>query len=254
MLTQYPTIPVPSNAVPDTYIYSSTADQKYALGTILDLVDGRRFRYAQAGGTALAIALMCQSAATQSQWVIQIQTGKAGVIGDTDYDALITTGSTFVVNDWDGGYFVVSEGAGELGNMYGIAAHTVNDTTPTITIADPGGLRVAISATSEISIMMEPRKKVIVVPAGAGTMRPVGVPLVAIGINEYGWLQTRGPCPMTRDTTDALVLGNRAGEPATGANAGTVGLLESDGTAVPYGYVVTASSDDETAIIDLTLE
>ena len=184
-ITQYPTIPVPSNAVPDSFIFATDTQQKYLLGTILDLPDGRRFRYAQAGGTALAVALMAQSAATQSQWVIQIQTGKAGVIGDTDYDALITTGSTFVVNDWDEGYFVVSEGAGELGHMYKIASHTVHDTAPTITIADPGGLRVAISATSEISIMMNPYKKTIVVPAGAGTMRPIGVPLVAVGINAF---------------------------------------------------------------------
>lgn len=253
-ITRFPSLPVPSNSVPDHYIYTTSTTQKYALGSILDLPDGRRFRYAQAGGVALAIALMCQSAAEQAEWIDEIQTGKSGAVGDQTYAALITTGSTFVANDWDEGYFVVNKGAGELGHMYKIASHTVHDTAPTITIDDLGGLRDTISDTSEISIMMNPYKKVIVVPAGAGTMRPVGVPLVPFGINEFGWLQTRGPAPMVVDTGETLVLGNKAGEPAAGAVDGAVGVYEADATDVPYGYVVSIATQAEVAMIDLMLE
>lgn len=254
MLTQYPRIPVPSNAVPDSYIYSTSTDQKYALGSILDLEDGRRFRYARAGAVALAVALMTQGEAQTSNWIDEIQTGKSGAIGDTSYDALITTGAAPAVNEWAEGWMVVNKGAGELGHLYKIAANTSHDTAPTVTIADPGGLRAIISATSECSFHKNAWADVIVVPAGAGTMRPTGVPLVAIGANAYGWLQTRGPCPMTVDTADTLVVGNRAGEPAAGAVDGAVGVYEADATDVPYGYVYTIALAAETAIIDLMLE
>jgi hypothetical protein len=245
---------VPSNAVPDSYVYSNTADQKYALGTILDLEDGRRFRYARAGTTALAVALMTQAEAATAQWLEEIQTGKSGAIGDTTYAALITTGATPAVDEWAEGWMVVNKGASELGHMYKIVSNTSHATAPTVTLADPGGLRVVISATSECSFVKNSWADVIVVPAGAGTNRPTGVPLVAFTANTYGWLQTRGPCPMTVDTGDTLVAGDKAGEPATGAVAGAVGVYDADGTELPYGYVMSIATAGETAIIDLQLE
>ena len=254
-ITQYPRIPVPSNAVPDNFVYSSTSDQKYALGTILDLEDGRRFRYAEVGAVIAYKALMCQGPVAVANWETEVQTAKTAAVGDYDIPVLITTGSTFGANDWDEGWYIVESGlAGAIGDMYKIASHTVHDTAPTITIADPGGVRTALDANQVCSIIKSPYKDVVVVPIGAGSNRPIGVPLVDIPIGYFGWFQTRGPCPMIVDTGETIVAGDRIGEPAAGAVAGTCGVYEADATDVPYGYVLCVAAAAEAAIVDLTLE
>ena len=228
------------------------ASQKYALGTILDFDDGRRFRYAEAGATALVAARMNQGEAATANWLNQALTA-AGIVGDQTITISSALSTALAANDLDDGWIWVNDAAGE-GNVYKIKSHTTG-TTPVITLADPGGLRVALTATtSEVSMIKNLWKDVIIVPAGAGTQRPVGVSLVAWTANYFGWLQTRGPVCMVVDTDDTIVNGDLAGEPSTGAVDGAVGTAEDDNTAVHYGYVLDDVTASEYALIDLTLE
>lgn len=255
MLTQYPRIPVPSNAVPDNFVFSSTSDQKYALGTLLELEDGRRFRYAKNGGTILYKALMAQAAAIEDKWESEVQTAKSASVGDTDIPVLITTGSSLAAHEWDEGFFIVESGlAGAIGDMYKIASHTIHATAVTITIQDPGGVRTALDTNQVCTIIRSPYMAMIVTPAAANpTGQAMGVPLIDIGISLYGWLQTRGPCPLIVDTGETLVLGTPVGFTSGGISvAGTCGKGAVDDAV--YGQALTNSTATEAGIVNLTLE
>ncbi len=254
MLTQYPRIPVPSNAMPDNFVYSSSTDQKYALGTILDLEDGRRFRYAKNGGTILFKALMATAAAIETKWESEVQTAKTASAGDTDIPVLITTGSSLAAHEWDEGWMSIESGlAGAIGDLYKIASHTVHATAVTVTIQDAGGLRTALDSNQVTTIIRNEYMAVIVAAATALTGKAVGVPLIDIAISSYGWLQTRGPCPLIVDTGETLVLGEPVGNTATGLTvAGTCGAPAADDPT--WGHALTNSTATESAIVNLTLE
>jgi hypothetical protein len=77
--------------------------------------------------------------------------------------------------------------------------------------------------------------------------------MAAVTANYYYWGQTRGPCPVKKDGTDAIVVGDWC---AVGANtAGQACLMDvaADGDTL-LGYVMRAPANSETALIDLHLE
>lgn len=234
--------------------FTPTSDQKYMLGCICDLNDGRRFRYCRDGGSGITKARMSQAAAVTAAWNDEAQTsGTAFVIGDTKVTIGVTTAPT--ANVWDNGWMLVNNGTG-AGEMYCIKEHTLT-TTPTVTIADRGGVRVATTTSSDITIIRNTYNLVVVVPAGAGTNMPTGVPLATVTADYYFWAQTKGPCPMYVDTNGGaapLVVGNMCGEPAAAQDAGTVGVVEADGTLAIYGWVRWIAEDLQFAIVDLNLE
>jgi len=65
----------PSVGVPEHGPGEISATQSYALGTKLEARDGRIWRYALAGGTALAAGLMGQSEAIAAEAIDEVQTG-----------------------------------------------------------------------------------------------------------------------------------------------------------------------------------
>ncbi len=233
--------------------WTASLVQEFAIGAKMELDDGRIYRYTHAGTTQLEKALMCQSAITPGNWLEIVQTGKAAAIGATVFGILISTGSTFVAHDWDEGWLIVNKVTG-LNEVYSIASHTVHDTDPFVTILDPGGIRVAFTATSEISIKQNLWKKTIVHPVTTATGSAVGVPAVAIAASSYGWLQTRGPCAMTVDTTDTLVIGEAVGLPGTNAVAGAVGNPTDSIAGNVWGRAISIGAGDETALVYLDLE
>lgn len=252
-VTRFPVLPVPSNSVPKQWIYSSSAGQKYALGAVLDLPDGRRFRYALNGGVILYKALMAQSAAVESKWVTITQTAKAAAVGDQDIPVLITTGSNLAAGWWDEGWYIVETTlAAGIGDMYKIASHTLHATTPTITIADVGGVRTALDGSQVSTIRRNNFNSVIVAPTTlTGTC--VGVPLVDIPIGYYGWLQTRGPTPIIVDTGETVVIGEAIGYPGTITVAGTCGLPTADNDHI-WGECLSVAAAAGCSMVNLRLE
>ena len=253
-VTRFPFLPVPSNSVPKQWIYSSSATQKYALGAVLDLPDGRKFRYAYNGGVILYKALMATAAAIETKWESEVQTAKTAAVGAYDIPVLITTASSLAAHEWDEGWFNCESGlAGAIGDMYKIKSHTVHATAVTINIEDIGGVRTTLDANQVCTIIRSEYMAVIVAAATAITGKAVGVPLVDIPINEYCWLQTRGPCPLIVDTGETYVLGEPVGYTSGGITvAGTAGKTAVDDAT--WGHALTNSAAAEAGIVDLCID
>jgi hypothetical protein len=250
----------PSQLISANDQYHITSDQKNMLGRIFDLNDGRRYRYAEAGGSTIAKAVMTQCEAVIPNWVDEPQTtgyAVAAAIGDTSITLLLQT--ALEAHDMDDGWLLVNNETGE-GELYRIKSHTIG-TTPVVQIADEGGIRTATKVTStetDITLIKNKWKDIIVVPAGAQTHVATGVPNVAITGDYFGWVQTRGPCAILADTNGGsgpMVPGDLCGLPANAQDHGTVGLMAASmATAVPYGKVMWLAEDLEYAMVDLTLE
>lgn len=245
----------PSQMLTASNIFTPTSDQKVMLGCILDLNDGRRFRYCENAANTLYKALMLQSSAPVANWTeIANASGAAGTAGDMTIQ--ITLSTTCAANDFRDGWLCVTDATTDaLGDLYLIKSNT-SGTTPTLTLADDGGLRTATTTSTEFTVIKNKYKDVVAVPAAAATSVAVGVPMTDVTASYYFWAQTRGVAALIIDTDD-VVQGNPVGETATANVAGGGGVVATDCTGPVWGIVLaenTSGETDQPCIVDLMLE
>jgi len=235
-------------------IYEESSTQKYHLGTKVEYSDGRIFRYARNGGVALSKALMCTSEALYARAVEELQGtyGTSAEVGDQEIDIDVTTGGTWVEDEFGDGFLVVNKATG-IGDIYKILANKINgsdDTLMRVLLETP--IRTALAAASELTFVKSAWREVDVMPTTAeGT--PAGIPLIDVTVNYFCWLQTGGYAPCIVDTSETLVKGGPAGYPDTPNVAGACGPIATD-TDTTWGTAVYIATEAETAILDLKLE
>jgi len=189
----------------DPYTESST--QLFPLGTILDWGD-RVFKYAQMDGAVTAGLLLQQPAHVANH--TQMATTDAYAITTTD-DTIIsveTVGTDITANQYREGYLYVNDGTGQ-GQSWKVISHPAHDHSgdPSCEITIQGKVSTALvaSGTSQASLMENPYKDVIVAPV-AETGAVVGVTVIDMTDDYYGWIQTKGPKAVLAAST--LVLGH----------------------------------------------
>lgn len=229
-------------------IYHATTTQKYMLGCKLEFDDGRIFRYCECG-TGVTKALMTQQAVVTSNWTDQAQTtGTAATAGDPSIKIYVATAPS--AHDWDDGWLNILDGTGEY-EAYLIKSHDAS-LLPVVQIADTGGIRTATGTSgTELSVIKNLYKDIVVHPASTPTGMPTGVPLCTIATDSFGWLQTHGLCPMRVDTGDTVTVGLDvfASDTVDGA------IEERKTSKTAWGIATTAVGEaDGTALIFLTLE
>lgn len=241
----YPTVGVPEHGPG-----AISATQAYALGTKLEARDGRVWRYALAGGTELAPALMTQSEAIAAEAINEVQTGYTTSIGDTTISILLTTSSGITDGQLAEGWLLITDGTGE-GHYYRIVNNvwTTGDTVMQLTLHEP--IIVATEATTEVTVIKNLYNSVIVAPTTL-TGACVGVPNLTVTANNYFWAQTKGPCAMVVDTGETLVVGQPVGYPETIAVAGAAGVPTV--TDHVWGTVIQIGAAGESAMVNLNLE
>jgi len=237
----------PSMAKQDVYTTSTT--QKYELGTKLYLDSQRIYRYGLNGATQLAINLMTSSAAEVTDHKQTTQTGHAWAVGDKSGTVLISGTTTVADNEWAGGYMYVDKANITSGAYKILACHQTAATIVQVELETP--IRTAIAVTDDVTIKPSRWSKVVVAATtiiGASS----GVPNVVVPANSYGWLQTGGPCPITVDTGETVVIGETVGYPATISVAGACGVVAV--TDETWGTVMSVGAATLPALVYLTLD
>lgn len=210
-------------------IYNAHVTKRFPLGTRGYTRDGRVFRYAKCGATALTPGMLCEAEAVDSNSV-------ALTVADSTDWAVPTTSSTVfhissdvtaTANYFADGYFMVTAGTqtADNGQYVQIESHTaggVAGATGAVYVYPYDGetLSVALSTSNTVSLIQNPYQKVIVSPDAAPTGPAVGVCPTSVTAAYYFWLQTWGPaCCFVSDTWDtghgvynASATGTRAGE------------------------------------------
>lgn len=221
----------------DVFSTSSTAGT--ILGARATTGDGRVFRYALAGVTALVPGKL-QQASAEDTTNYQNLAAAATAIGDKSI--VMTTSTTVTANIFAGGYINTTTSTG-AGYMYQIGGNTATSGAAglTITLNDP--ILVATTTGTRFDIIPNPYASIVVNPTVA-TSAPIGVAMFAVTAAQYGWVLTQGVAPVLVDDQTvvvgtALSASNQAAgavEPFTGVQA-MVGIALTGAATTQYGMV-----------------
>ena len=172
-------------------LYDEAANQQHKLGELYQDPFGRKFRYVQAGASALVTGELQQEAAEDTNYRSMVVQA-AVAIGDTMIP--VTLGGTAVTaNQFESGDLVVESSTG-IGQAFKIVRHDVQtSTTGTCKFYVDRAVKIALTTSSQVSVRKNAYDGVIqfpVTPTGA----PVGIALYAMTAAYYGWIQSGGDC------------------------------------------------------------
>lgn len=224
--------------------YAST-NQVYPLGSQLCFQDGRKYRFASCGGSTLAVGDLLQGAAGVSG--DRAQAGVANAIGQRS--PTVTNTNPTTVNLYQEGYLVIDTTPGG-GELYVINDHAaIAAATGTYNLAAGHAIRTALTTASTTTLVKNPYKLVIQMPATTATGPVCGVAVKALTSGQFGWVQTAGMAAVLANGT--LVIGDTAS--TTRAAAGAVGpRVNATGIEFQAGVVVAVGVT--WTIVKLTLD
>lgn len=178
----------------------NSATPNHTVGTKAVTPDGRIFRYAKAGATALIrgrLNVAADITANHEDNVFQT----AGAVGDTTVS--ITVGATAVTaNEYVGGYLCIQDDTGEGYNHLIVRHDAKAAAAGTVTFDIKPGLFAATTVATTVTLVRNPWSNV-VISDGTQTDIPVGVSVCAVTANYYCWLQTGGIASVLTDTAGA---------------------------------------------------
>jgi len=163
----------------------------HSVGTQVMTSDGRKFRYVQAGASALVRGNMIQAPAQITNH--DQLTPSAAAIGATQVS--VTLGSTAVTaNQYADGWICIDTTPG-LGQLLKIQSHPAADASAAVvlTLYEVDALQVALTSSSRVTLVPNPYKSVIQTPVTTLTGAVLGSAIYPIAASEYGWIQTGGP-------------------------------------------------------------
>jgi len=227
-------------------IYEQSSTQLHNLGELMVTDDGRSFRYAKAGATALIPGQLQQAPAedTTNFQGLTVTTPSAG-------DISITTTSTVTLtkDQLAGGLLIIADATTNAGQVFRISGHNAA-TAAVVTFELDDPVVYTPTGTVKVDAHPNPYNGVIVNPTTL-TSAPIGVPLIKITAEYYGWLQVRGACPVLSDGGSTIGLDLVASDGTAGAAEviadGAAELLPKIGTAL------AGAATTEYGLVDLKL-
>lgn len=231
-----------------TFVTSTT--EVPPVGALAMIEDGRLYRFVENGATALVASTMVQSMLE----IVADSTGQAvGTLaaGVTVLTGVGSTNNNYAIDLLKLGY-VFSDTAADLNPAYRIKSNTLITaaaTTGTITLFVP--TTAAIAAASTISYMRSPWRDVIVTVATTPTAIVLGVAVIAIAVDAFGWICSRGPASVL--TQGTVVIGDAV---SPGTDAGSVRDVAAGTAEVePFlGKVLKVEATTESSLIFLTID
>lgn len=186
--------------------------------------DGRVYRYAKAGASALDHGKLMINADINSD-VVNKTVARTYAAGVTE--VIIDAAGAVAVDAYKGGYLTISDATGE-GYSYLVAGNSVTTGAAELTVylAQPTIAALTIDV-SEATLTKHAYDSVVISVTDQLDM-PTGVPNVDVTAAYYCWLQTGGKCSVLADAST-----HARGSLATisAATAGAIGLK--DGHAEP---------------------
>lgn len=195
---------------------------------------GSKFRYVQAGASALVTGNLLQEAAEDTNFR-SMAVDTAAAIG-TSVVSVTLGGTAVTANQFDGGQLLVESAAG-IGQLFRILSHEVQTSTSgscNFTVDRP--LKIALTTSSQVSIRLNSFDGVIQFPT-TQTGAPVGVALYAMTAVYHGWVQSGGDGAVLQDTGSNTSADNTALEPSQ-AVAGSVKLQTAGGVIIGHSREV----------------
>ncbi len=226
-------------------LYESKATAVHGIGEYIATNDGRGFRYAKAGGSALVVGTILQAKAedTTNEQELSITNAAVG-----DLSIVTTSTVTLALNLLAGGFLLVSEGTLGVGETYRIKGNTAaTGAVTTFTLEDP--VRTATTGSCKVDVKVNPYMAVIIAPTSP-TSAIMGAAHFAVASGEFGWVQTRGVCGILAQGT--VVVGDGL-VPANTSTAGTVVSRADASLEASIGYALHGGASTDYCLAYLTI-
>jgi len=220
------------------------------LGTPIWTLDGRKYVYAQAGGSNLTLAYLCLAPTT-----VAYHTNQAVAVAAPagSYSLSLTLGATaFTAADYLDGWVNINDAAGE-GNVYRLRGGSYADTdaSGTLTCRVMEQIRTALTTDSEYSLIKNPYCKV--VHSSTDENLAVGITPIAVTALYFFWLQVEGVAAVRASDTSAISVLLNQDDTTAGVVAGiTAGTLDPDVPFIGRVYPNTCvSGEHRTAVLNI---
>lgn len=180
--------------------------------------DGREFRFASAGASALVVGTLQSAAAIQANLTdVTAVAVAAGVLTTT---LVISTGTAIAANQLAGGYYTtygtVANGGGQISKISSNTAVTASGTSITLLLEDA---MAAINTSANVTLV-PPQYAALVQTPSTATGTVAGIAVTNLAALYYGWIQVKG-------LANALIAGTPAiNTGLTVPNSGTAGALQ----------------------------
>jgi len=218
-------------------ICEAKASTPEALGTVRILEDGRRFRLAKAGASALSPGKLAMAPAGVANHMNL--TGAACPVGTTRITAPV--GATAVTEkQYERGFLQIVDGTG-AGMQYMIQSHNTCPASGEVQVVLAEPIRVALDATSKLSLAPNPWLGAIETATEENV--PLGVTPIPVPAGYYYWAQTAGPALALVSGTPAVGTLLAPG-PVAGSLAGASTTIATTVTQPIIGKKVTAAGVD----------
>ena len=184
-------------------IHETSSTQNHVLGELRITPDGRKFRYAKAGGSDLTAGHMCVAPDLVANHIECNVTATA--IGEKTVN--VTPGATTgAANYYKDGYLQVNKGTG-AGHSYAIESHPAiaASTAFNVKLKDPIKVALVAAGTSEVSLIPSPFMATATTTDEENL--PVGIAPVAVTTGYYYWSQTGGLACAQIDAGAACSIG-----------------------------------------------
>ena len=205
----------------------SDSTQQAVLGSRVETLDGRIFRYARAGSGGALVAGNLQQAPAINSKSIDMAVQAAVAANATVVDVTLAS-STASANEFADGFLVINDVDGE-GIAYRVGGHPASVTTDLDNVQLTEPIQVALTTSSQVSLINTFRG-VIQCVATTPTGSVVGGADKAYAASDYFWLHTGGPgsvlnadsaavgAALMQGTTAGAVIAQTAGLPIVGKN------------------------------------
>lgn len=224
---------------------ATTTTQQLSLGTRGTTDDGRVFRYAQAGSTALTAHKLMISAAQGPASTATDQVFYSAYAANTTYVklALSTVALPVLAIDYfKDGWLVVNSTdvaynqAVQVDSNEALVSSTALGQLTGVWLTKPGLRKTVDTATALGKLVANPYKLVVASTDANGPGYPLGVTPVAVAADSFFWLQTWGPCLAHAGEGISASIDKQPGKPlawSTGSTGGVAGKV----TASASGYI-----------------
>ena len=223
---------------------TSTSRNGLALGSITGTADGRIYRWAQAGASALDPGKLCVNADADAN-VVNKTVARTYAAGATEI--IIDAAGAITQDAYRDGTLTISDATGE-GVLMIVEGNSTTSGAAELTVALSQPCPVALTIdVSEATLLKSPWDDIVISATDQADM-PVGVPNVTVAAASYGWVQTGGACSVWAD--EAVTRGL-----AVTTGTGVAGQVEAlDGAGEPQvGIASEALVDTEYRQVFLTL-
>ncbi|KKM94563.1 hypothetical protein LCGC14_1197050 [marine sediment metagenome] len=224
--------------------YLTYIQQRFPLGQVMEVADGRIYRFGVAGAAALAANKLNSARAMTANFdTLAVQATVAA--GATTIP--FTNGATALLeNELAQGTILVEDVTLNLGEIYPIKSNTADGGTGTVTVTLEDNVTVlnALTTSGKVTVRYSPWLGVIV-HGSPPVQMVVGINPVLIGITNYGWFQTHGVCSVPYEGS-VMVIGQGARPSET--TDGAVTFLDFDEAAqADLGLVGFCILNDDTS-------